>query len=109
MSMELWDQGNRGSSRFRTSTPLTKPSGIQISDIKGVPSHRRKTVEGAVLAGASRLSDAHEAWIVPTRKPPGFAVRIIGPRGFYREIRFAGLETELEIEHRVRHAIEDLP
>jgi len=67
--------------------------------------HRRSSVEEAVMAGGSSLSSDHEAWVVPARKPPAYAVRIVGPRGFYREIRFSGRETPAEIAQRIRESI----
>jgi len=86
--------------------PTATSAGIAICDIKGIPVHRRKLVEAAVISGALSLSEDHEAWIVPARKPPAYSVRIVGPRGFYREVRFAGPESEAEIESQVRRAIE---
>jgi hypothetical protein len=80
---------------------------MTVCDIKGIPSHRRAEVEGAVTAAGSVLSSGHEAWVVPARKPPAYAVRIVGPRGFYREIRFAGRETPAEIEQSIRASISD--
>lgn len=85
---------------FQNQTP-----GLTVSEIQGVPVDRRATIEEAVLAGGSSLSSEHEAWVVPARKPPAYAVRIVGPRGFYREIRFAGRETSAEIEHSVRKSV----
>ena len=79
--------------------------GLTVCEIQGVPVDRRASVEEAVLAGASSLSSEHEAWIVPARKPPAYAVRIVGPRGFYREIRFGGRETPAEIERIIRESL----
>lgn len=79
---------------------------LTVSDVKGVPPHRRRHVVAAVVAGASGLGAGHEAWVVPARKPPAYSVRIIGPRGFYRQIPFAGPETDAEIEQRVRAGVQ---
>ncbi|GEM_PF-1625041 len=80
-------------------------SRITVVDVKGVPSHRRDCVEAAITAAGSILSEDHEAWVVPARRPPAYSVRITGPRGFYREIRFGGPETEAEIADTIRQAI----
>jgi hypothetical protein len=81
-------------------------SRFSLLDIKGIPAARRDTVKAAVLAGALHLSEDYEAWIVPARRPPGYAVRIIGPRGFYREAKFAGHETESEITASIRQTLQ---
>ena len=89
------------------STPSQNQApGLTVADVKGVPVDRRASIEQAVMAGGSLLSPDHEAWVVPARKPPAYSVRIVGPRGFYREIRFAGPETPSEIEASVRQGIE---
>lgn len=79
---------------------------LTVSDVKGVPPHRRRHVVAALVAGGAGLGAGHEAWVVPARKPPAYSVRIIGPRGFYRQIQFSGPETDAEIEQRVRAAVE---
>ena len=79
---------------------------LTVSDVKGVPPHRRRHIVAALVAGGSGLGAGHEAWVVPARKPPAYSVRIIGPRGFYRQIPFSGTETDAEIEQRVRAAVE---
>ena len=86
-------------------TTQTQP-GLTVTDVKGVPSSRRQSVAEAVIAAGSSLADAHEAWVVPARKPPAFSVRIVGPRGFYREVQFSGAETAADIEHRIRTAVQ---
>jgi hypothetical protein len=87
-------------------TPVQNPApGLMVCGIQGVPVDRRASVEEAVMAGGSSLSSEHEAWVVPARKPPAYTVRIVGPRGFYREIRFAGRETPAEIEQSIRESI----
>ena len=78
---------------------------ITVVDIKGVPLDRRDTVHAAITAGGSDLSEEHEVWVVPARRPPAYAVRITGPRGFYREIKFQGRETEAQITSSVRDAV----
>ena len=103
--MEPWDHVEKGALGLYPGLE-TGTSGVTVSDVKGIPSHRRKSVEEAVIAGCSSLTAEHEAWVVPARKPPGYAVRIIGPRGFYREIKFAGKETEAEIENRIRQVLD---
>jgi hypothetical protein len=45
--------------------------------------------------------------VVPARKPPAYKVRVVGPRGFYREVHFHGPETDLEVESLVRAAVAD--
>jgi hypothetical protein len=80
-------------------------SRITVVEVKGVPSHRRDSVEAAIAAAGSVLSEDHEAWVVPARRPPAYNVRITGPRGFYREVRFGGPETEAEIAASIRTAI----
>lgn len=80
-------------------------SRITVVDLKGVPTHRRDCVEAAIAAAGSSLLEEHEAWVVPARRPPAYNVRITGPRGFYREIRFGGPETEAEIAASIRSAI----
>jgi len=79
---------------------------IEIVDVKGIPVDRRETVREAIALAGSNLLAHHEAWVVPARRPPAYAVRITGPRGFYREIKFAGQETGSEIATRVRKAVE---
>jgi hypothetical protein len=79
---------------------------IDIVDVKGIPLDRRAVVRAAISLAGSELSEDHEAWVVPSRRPPAYAVRITGPRGFYREIKFAGRETETEIAISVRKAVE---
>jgi len=78
---------------------------LEIVDVKGIPVDRRHSVEAAITAAGSCLSEHHEAWVVPARRPPAYAVRITGPRGFYREIQFRGRETEAEICDTIRQAI----
>ena len=79
---------------------------IEIVDVKGIPLDRRDAVREAITLAGSDLDADHEAWVVPARRPPAYAVRITGPRGFYREIKFAGCETGAEISTRVRRAVE---
>ena len=79
---------------------------IEIVEVKGVPLDRRDLVRAAISSVAACLSEKHEAWVVPTRRPPGYAVRITGPRGFYREVKFDGRETAAEIATSVRNAVE---
>jgi hypothetical protein len=81
-------------------------SRFSLLDIKGIPASRRESVKAAVLAAAQHLSEDYEAWIVPARRPPGYAVRIIGPRGFYREAKFAGHEAEGEITESIRRTLQ---
>ena len=78
---------------------------IEIVDVKGIPLHRRDGVRAAITQGGSNLAADHEAWVVPSRRPPAYAVRITGPRGFYREIKFGGLETDVEIATSIRNAV----
>ena len=105
MSFGQWNQADTVTPGLQTSSGRGL-SGLTVSEIRGVPPHRRESVEGAVVAGGASLSESHEAWVVPARKPPGYAVRIVGPRGFYREVRFTGPETDAEIEQSVRNALE---
>ena len=79
---------------------------IEIVEVKGIPLDRRDLVRAAIKEAVSNLSEKHEAWVVPTRRPPGYAVRITGPRGFYREVKFAGRESAAEIATSVRNAVE---
>ena len=78
---------------------------IEIVEVKGVPLDRRDLVRAAISSVAGCLSENHEAWVVPTRRPPGYAVRITGPRGFYREVKFAGRESAAEIASTIRNAV----
>lgn len=80
-------------------------TGIAILDIQGIPADRRESTRAAVVAGSQGLPGNYEAWIVPARRPPGYFVRVIGPRGFYREAQFTGSETETEIAQRVRQTM----
>jgi len=80
-------------------------SRITVVEMKGVPSHRRDCVEAAILEAGSFLVEDHEAWVVPARRPPAYNVRITGPRGFYREVRFGGPESEAEIAAIIRQAM----
>lgn len=75
---------------------------ISVLDIQGIPADRRESTRAALIAGSQGVPGNYEAWIVPARRPPGYFVRIIGPRGFYREAQFTGRETEVEIADRVR-------
>lgn len=79
---------------------------IEIVDVKGIPLDRRAAVREAIALAGSDLAVDHEAWVVPARRPPAYTVRITGPRGFYREVKFAGRETGAEIATRVRNAVE---
>jgi len=79
---------------------------IEIVEVKGIPLDRQDLVRAAIRSAATCLSENHEAWVVPTRRPPGYAVRITGPRGFYREVKFAGRESAAEIVSSVRNAVE---
>lgn len=79
---------------------------IEIVEVKGIPLDRRAAVRDAITLAGSDLAADHEAWVVPARRPPAYNVRITGPRGFYREIKFAGRETSAEIATRVRNAVE---
>ena len=79
---------------------------IEIVEVKGIPLDRRDLVREAISSAAACLSEKHEVWVVPTRRPPGYAVRITGPRGFYREVKFAGRESAAEITSSVRNAVE---
>ena len=79
---------------------------IEIVDVKGIPVDRQAAVRDAITSAGSDLAADHEAWVVPSRRPPAYAVRITGPRGFYREIKFAGRESGAEIATRVRKAVE---
>ena len=77
-------------------------SEIAIVSIKGVPAERRDMVKAAIVAGTRNLSGNHEAWVVPARRLPAFVVRMIGPRGFYREVKFSGQESPSEMTERIR-------
>ena len=90
---------------MNSSSVQNQTPGLVVCEIQGVPVHRRASIEEAVIAGGSSLSSEHEAWVVPARKPPAYTVRIVGPRGFYREIRFAGRETPAEVEQSIRKSI----
>ena len=81
-------------------------SHFSITDINGIPGTRREQVTAAILAGGQHLSEGYEAWIVAARRPPGYALRVIGPRGFYREVKFAGHETAAEITESTRRALQ---
>lgn len=86
--------------------PALHPTpGITVVEVKGVPPHRRDSLAAAIVAGGASLTELHEAWVVPSRKPPAYKVRLVGPRGFYREIHCAGPETDLEVESQVRAAV----
>lgn len=86
--------------------PALRPTpGIAVVEIKGVPPQRRDSLAAAIVAAGSSLSELHEAWVVPARKPPAYKVRVVGPRGFYREIHCAGPETDHEVQSRVRAAV----
>lgn len=95
-----------GAAAAMRSYPASHPMpGIGVVEVLGVPPHRRDNLAAAIVAGGSSLTEFHEAWVVPARKPPGYKVRVVGPRGFYREIHFSGPETDLEVESRVRAAM----
>lgn len=79
---------------------------IEIVEVKGIPLDRHDIVRAAINSAASCLAEGHEAWVVPARRPPAYAVRITGPRGFYREVKFAGRESEAEIANSLRSAVE---
>ena len=79
---------------------------IEIVEVKGIPLDRHDIVRAAISSAASCLAEGHEAWVVPARRPPAYAVRITGPRGFYREVKFAGRESEAEIANSLRSAVE---
>jgi len=78
---------------------------FSILEIRGIPLARRSQVEVAVLEGGQHLPEGFEGWIVPARRPPGYAVRVIGPHGFYREVKFDGHEEVEEITRRTRVAL----
>jgi hypothetical protein len=80
--------------------------GIAVLEIQGIPAERRESTRAALVAGGQGFSGNYEAWIVPARRPPGYFVRIIGARGFYREAQFTGRETEAEIVERVRETMQ---
>jgi hypothetical protein len=81
-------------------------TGIAVLDIQGIPADRRESTKAAVVAGSQGLLGNYEAWIVPARRPPGYFIRVIGPRGFYREAQFTGRETAAEIAERVRQTMQ---
>jgi len=80
-------------------------STFAILEIRGIPLAQRSQVEAAVLEGGQHLPEGFEGWIVPARRPPGYAVRVIGPRGFYREVKFEGHEEAEEITHHTRRTL----
>lgn len=90
---------------MRRYPALHQAPGLTVAEVKGVPPHRRDSLATAIAAAGSSLPEVHEAWVVPARKPPAYKVRVVGPRGFYREIHFSGPETDLEVESRVRAAL----
>ena len=106
MSIEAWDPVEADAAILEAEAVSADVSELTVSDIKGIPVHRRKGVEQAVIAGADGLSSEYEAWVVPARKPPAYSVRVVGPRGFYLEVRFTGPETDAEIERAMRRAIQ---
>lgn len=107
MSIEAWDPVEAGAAILEAEAVSPDAvSELTVSDIKGIPVHRRKGVEQAVIAGADGLTSAYEAWVVAARKPPAYSVRVVGPRGFYLEVRFTGPETDAEVEHAMRRAIQ---
>lgn len=78
---------------------------FSILEIHGIPRGRRDRVKAAVMAGSRHLPEGYEGWIVPARRPPGYALRVIGPRGFYREVKFTGHESEDQITECTREAL----
>lgn len=80
-------------------------SNFAILDIRGIPGGRREEIKAAVIAGCQHLPEGYEAWIAPARRPPAYTLRVIGPRGFYREVRFTGRESEAEITEDTRQAL----
>jgi hypothetical protein len=78
------------------------PSAIAILDINAVTPDRREAVRAGLIAGIGEVPGSAEAWVAPARRPPGYFVRIIGPRGLFVEVEFTGRETEGEIASRVR-------
>ena len=80
-------------------------SRFSILEIHGIPRSSRDRVTAAMMAGGEHLPEGYEGWIVPARRPPGYALRVIGPRGFYREIKFTGHESEDQITVCTRQAL----
>lgn len=109
MSLEQQDEGVglavAAAPAIQAYPALRHSPGITVVEVKGVPPHRRDSLAAAVVSGGSSLTELYEAWVVPARKPPAYKVRVVGPRGFYREIHFSGAETDLDVESRVRDSV----
>jgi hypothetical protein len=81
-------------------------TGFAVLNIRGIPVDRRQSTMAAVFAGIQGFPGSYEAWTVPARRPPGYFVRIIGPRGFFRQAQFTGQETDAEITEQVRQTMQ---
>jgi hypothetical protein len=76
-----------------------------VLDMQGIPVDRHETTRAAVVAGIQGFPGTYEAWTLSARRPPGYFVRIIGPRGFFRQAQFTGEETAGEISERIRQTM----
>ena len=80
---------------------------VTVFDIKGIPGHRRKRIEAAVVAGGKHVSGPHEAWIAADPFRGGVKVLITGPQGFERTVTFKIDDGPAVITERVRETLED--
>ena len=80
---------------------------VTIFNAKGIPATRLERIEAAVVAAGKHQSAPYEAWIVPALRPPAYAVRITGAKGFDRVAQFSGQETEAEITERIIETLEE--
>ncbi len=83
----------------------SRRAGITLTDLRGIPAARREHVISAINAVSECCADRYEAWAVPGRRPPCYSIRIVGPHGFYREVRLEGREVESAIAERLRMEI----
>jgi hypothetical protein len=77
-----------------------------VFDTKGLPTHRHKRIEAAIVTGGKHASGPHEAWIVADPFRGGFRVVITGPNGFERAVTFALDDDPAVIAERVRETVE---
>ena len=80
---------------------------LTLFDTKGIPGHRRKRIEAAVVAGGKHTKAPHEAWIAADPFNGGFRVLITGSHGFERTATFAIDDDPAVIAERVRETLEE--
>jgi hypothetical protein len=80
---------------------------ITVFETRGIPFHRRESIEAAVVAGGKHTTGAHEAWITADPFRCGFKVLITGPHGFERTVAFAVDDDPAVIAERVREMVEE--